>query len=447
MNRELRDRFSLGGRWPIELLRRPSGGRVSLSSTGGSRDLLAEILHELWLLLLLIIVIVGILAGQPWIVALAAMSIVVGLVARIWARLSLEDVSYMRGFSQDHLFPGEELELTLTVENRKPLPVPWLRLHEEVPVELEVIDQRLATDQRADTRTLKDNFSLAWYERLRRRYRVRARKRGFLTFGPTRLESGDLFGLFKATRSMTTRDAVVVYPHIVPLTDFDLPSARPVGDALSPVRLFEDINRPNGLREYQSGDAIRRIDWKSTAKKRFPHVRTYDFTVEHHLMLIVDVVTVERPWEGYSSRLLERVVTATASVAKHADDLGYRIGMISNGIPLSGRGRMVLAPGSGPEQLPTILETLAMVRPLALGKIHEAAAAGAEAIPFGSTVVGISAVLPEHMMRMVMHLGDQGHPALAVYVGDKEIPFDTDRVPVRSLGSLFDVDEADERGV
>lgn len=442
MNRDPGRTFLSVGRWPLAMP--PRGfAEAALRAPGSaaSRDVVADFMGELWVILMLIVFVVGIIVGQPWIVALAVMSTLVGLVARFWARLSLEEFSYTRTVSQDHMFPGEEFELTITIENRKPLPVPWVRVREEIPNELEMLDATVSRGERFDTSPLEDTLSLAWYERVRRRYRLKAKRRGFLMFGPARVQSGDLFGLFRSTRMFTHRDAVVVYPHIVPLDDLPFPSARPVGDANSRVRMFEDLNRPSGLREYRAGDPMRRIDWKATARLRVPQVRTYDYSVEHYLVILVDVLTAEKAWEGYSSRLLERVVTAAASFASRAAELGYRVGMVSNGIPLAETGRMVIRPSADPRQLPAILEALAMVRPLAIGRLDSVIAAEPQAIPFGASIVAISSVIPERLLYVLDRLATRGHPVDVIYVGAGEPPSTGARFEIQNLGERFDVGE------
>ena len=90
-----------------------------------------------------------------------------------------------------------------------------------------------------------------------------------------------------------------------------------------------------------------------------------------------------------------------------------------------------------------ILETLAMVRPLSLGRLDAVMDKEPRAIPFGATVVAISAVLPEGLMRALDRLVARGHPALAIYVGDGEPPSAGGRFEVRSMGPTFDVERED----
>lgn len=403
------------------------------------QDLLAVMLGELWVILLAVVLTVGILAGEPWIIAVTVMTGIIVVGARVWARLALEEVRYSRSAGQRYLFPGEETELTLILENRKPIPVPWLRVRDEIPRELEALDIKTVKTERADSYRLEDSLSLGWYERVRRKFRVRALHRGHVRIGPGRLEAGDLFGLFRSRMDVRPGETIVIYPNIVSVDDIHFLSARPQGDVLSRIWLAEDMNRPSGLREYVPGDPIRRIDWKVTARLGRPHVRTYDHTVDQYLVILLDAATTVKAWEGYRTPMLERGVTAAASLAARADELGYRTGLISNGVPLAGEGRMVLAPGADPRQLSVLLEALAMVRPIAIDSLSRVIGASPEAIPFGSTIIAVSSIFPESLLNELDRLSGRGHPVMALYVGDAEPPRSGGRFQITSEGERFDV--------
>ncbi len=405
----------------------------------GRQDMLAVMLGELWVILLAVVLIVGILADEPWIIAVTVMTGIIAVGARVWARLALEEVRYSRHAAQRYLFPGEETELTLILENRKPIPVPWLRVHDEIPKELQALGVKTIKTERSDSYRLEDSLSLGWYERVRHKFRVRALHRGHVRIGPARLEAGDLFGLFRSRMEVRPDETIVIYPNIVPVDDIHFLSARPQGDVLSRIRLAEDLNRPSGLREYVPGDPIRRIDWKVTARLGKPHVRTYDHTVDRYLVIMLDAATTVNAWEGFRTPMLERGVTAAASLAARADELGYRVGLISNGVPLAGEGRMVIAPGADPRQLLVLLEALAMVRPIAIDPLSRVIGASPRAIPFGSTIVAVSSIFPDSLLVELDRLSGRGHPVMALYVGEAEPPRSGARFQITSEGERFDV--------
>ncbi len=384
----------------------------------------AHVLSDLFALLLVVVVIVGAATSEALVAALGALALVVTVVARLWARLSLEEVTYKRELSEQRVIAGDELVLTITVENRKSLPVPWLKVRDFIPAGLDAPDADASCRHAIGGSELVTTTSLGRYERVRLRHRLRAPTRGYYRLGPAKLESGDLFGLYQSRREDAPGSVgLVVCPRPVPLPGFYLPSARPIGDARTHVRLWTDPDRPNGIREYRPGDPARSVDWKASARLQELHVRTYDPSVSQYAVVLLDATTTEHPWDGYSPDVLEAAVSAAASVAVRAAELGYRVGLVTNGVPPSEDARMVIPPGAGHGQAPAILEALAMVRPLTVRTIEEVVereAAGA--IPFGSTVIYISGVFKAPTLDSLAGLRARGHPVQLLWVGEGPPP-------------------------
>ncbi len=384
----------------------------------------AHVLSDLFVALLVTVVIVGAATREPLVAALGALALVVTVVARLWSRLSLERVNYRRELSSSHVFAGDEVQLTLTLENSKPLPVPWIRVKDFIPDGLDAPDADATYRQAIGGSEMVTVTSVGKYERVRTRHRVLAPHRGYYRLGPARLESGDLFGLYQSRMEVPGSDAsLVVYPRTVPLPEFYLPSARPVGDARTPVWLWADPNRPNGIREYRPGDPVRALDWKASAHLQELYVRTYDPSVSQYVVVLLDATTAEHPWDGYMPDVLEAAITGAASIAMRASELGYRVGLVANGVPPSEDARMVIPPSAGHDQLPSILEALAMIRPLTVKTIEEMLEReAAAAAPFGATVVYVSGSFRPPTMDALHRMSSRGHPVMLVWVGHGDAP-------------------------
>ena len=78
------------------------------------------ILIAAWLrneLLLLIGVIMALLAAASY----------------LWTHYCMSALSYERRFTSSRLYLGEETDLFVQITNAKPLPLPWLRIDDDVP--------------------------------------------------------------------------------------------------------------------------------------------------------------------------------------------------------------------------------------------------------------------------------------------------------------------------
>ena len=94
-----------------------------------------KVWHDIWILMFALLIIVGIIAGQGLVIGLGAMGLVVAGVSWVWNRLSLEEVHYERAIEQPRVFIDEETSMTISVLNRKPLPLGKLSVVDEIPDE------------------------------------------------------------------------------------------------------------------------------------------------------------------------------------------------------------------------------------------------------------------------------------------------------------------------
>ncbi len=387
---------------------------------------------------LFLVGIVGAVTGKLLVAALCGLVLVLVFVSRLWARLALVDVEYRCKPSNDRFMEGDEFDLALTVENRKPLPLPWLSITDFIPVGLQLMDTRLPRLSQFGMTEVKEVTSLGQYERVTFHHRLKAVRRGHYAFGPSRIASGDIFGFYRANlESFRRPPGVVVYPRTVPLPNFLLPPARPLGDSLGRLQRSEDPTRPNGLREYRSGDPARRIDWKATARRGAVYVRTYDSSVAQRVVVMAECNTSELDRWSNRPELLEAAVTGAASVVVRSVELGRAVGVVVNCNIAGGIAPPVVAPGAGPNQLREIMTTLAgatsmTTKPLPVVIEQH----GLEAVPFGATIVYVSGIFHRSSVDFLRDLKQRGHSIVALFVGTGAVPEIAD-IPVQDYRSFF----------
>ena len=394
--------------------------------------------HDIWILMFTLLIFVGIFSEQALVIGLGVMGLLVALVSWLWNRLSLEEVHYEREIEQTRVFRGEETKLTISLTNRKPVPLGKLNMEDEYPEEIEIVGAEATPSSNPKSMILKLHTSISWYERVKWEYTIRCHTRGFYRFGPARMESGDLFGFFESEAALRGNDYLLVYPRVIPLPDLGLPPLRPLGETRGGIEIFQDMSRPSGLREYQIGDPLKIVDWKNTAKMQQLQVRTFEPSSTFTVILIVAVETSERSWEGYSPTNLERVITASASIASQAAEQQYSIGLFSNGVPILTDRPMKLEPAGTPEQLAIILEALATIRPLPIGPMAGQLDVNLRQFPPGSTLVMIAAILSEDLVASIANLRRQGYRVVVVFVGDSEPPKMPNGIVMHDLRRFFE---------
>ena len=408
--------------------------------------MLSQMWQELWILIFVALIAIGIFAGEGLLIGFSVMGLLVVGAARVWNRASLENLSYEREFSQRRVFIGEKATLSITLTNRKPLPLGRVRVEDEMPSSMMLDGADVVGSPNPEGQTLRHSTSMSWYERVRWTYEFQCNRRGFFRVGPSSLYSGDLFGFFSSESTAQDRDYVLVYPRVASLPEIGMPSARPLGEIRGGIRIFEDMSRPMGLRDYQVGDPLKTVDWKATARMQELQVRTYEPSSSTTVILAVAVDTMAHTWEGYSPIHLERIITAAASLAVYASERQHNLGLFSNGTPVLADRPMKIAPSQAPDQLTIILEALASIRPLPMGSIASQLGQQWRRFPLGSTVVIVISLVADELPQILENMRAHGYKLVVVYVGDAPCPQMPDGVLLYEIGDSFEgLEFADKR--
>jgi uncharacterized protein (DUF58 family) len=246
---------------------------------------------------------------------------------------------------------------------------------------------------------------------------MKCQQRGSFIFGPTYVSSGDLFGFFRRVMDIRKLDYLHVYPRLVPLDDLGIPSQQFFGDIRLRRHLFQDPVLTAGVRDYTYGDSLKRIHWKSSARLRKLQTKVYEPTTTVDISIFLDVRTLKAPYWGSSVQLQELGIIAAASIAQHALNSGFRVGLNINQITRFSRGLVRVPHSQHPEQLVRILEALAQVHQIETTPIVRFIRQEAGNLPWGSTLTVISAQPDDELLATLLDLRRVGRSVALVKVG------------------------------
>ena len=391
------------------------------------------IFRQMWVMVAVLLTLVGIGIREPSVAAVGILVLLTGGLARAWNRLALERVEYRRTIPDKRAFVGDTLTVTYSVVNRKALPLPWLEIRDNAPEAMPVQDTHVSPSASPGSVSLAWSTSLAWYERVSWRHRFRCPSRGYYRFGPAHLHSGDVFGFFDSSREVPATDHVTVLPRLFELTALGLPTQRPFGEERGGSPVFEDPSRLAGIRDYRVGDPLKRIDWKATARRSVLQSRVYEPAAVLHLLVAMNVNTLEHVWEGYDPVNLERLISVAGTIVRWALEHRYAAGLLANSSYPGADRAMSIPPGRDPDQLTRVLEALAMVSPLTIAPLEEVLEDAARRLPLGATVVVIAALCGERLAATLYRLRERGHPLAVLWVADDPPPIGIGRLNVYNL--------------
>jgi uncharacterized protein (DUF58 family) len=274
----------------------------------------------------------------------AAFVIVLPLLSALLATTARLGLSARRQLRPDRVPAGEAAEVMLEINATGRMPGGGLLLEDTVPHTLGG-HPRFVVER------------LPWSRPIRLGYRVNSTMRGVHRLGPLRGRITDPFGLAEFDRELAGQTKIIVVPRTYPLTG--LPGGAGTGGGEDgSVRLRSGQGDDDAMvRQYRQGDDLRRVHWRSTARR-------------DELMVRVE----ERPWRGGTTVLLDRrapahrghgsasslewAVSFAASVCLHLMHAGHVLRLITeDGHLLAGEGG---EPGQGGE---LVLDNLAALQP------------------------------------------------------------------------------------
>lgn len=122
-----------------------------------------------------------------------------------------------------------------------------------------------------------------------------------------------------------------------------------------PRRVLEDPLRFAGVHSYRPGDNARHVHWRATARTGQLQIKEFDPSDTLSLTIAVDVQTLPRTYE-YLADALEYVVMAAASIAIHALDEHYMVGVCANALTREAETWTRVRPGRHARQATEILQ-------------------------------------------------------------------------------------------
>lgn len=152
------------------------------------------------------------------------------------------------------------------------------------------------------------------------RYEVLCRNRGVFQVGPAEVSVSDPFALTERRNAAGPVDRLTVYPRVERLSGF--PAVRGLDPAVQSTR---PTFAPHGgedfftLREYQTGDDLRKVHWPSSAKRDELMIRQLEIPWQARALVLLDTRAERFPVE----EAFEQAVRGAASAVSHLYEGGF----------------------------------------------------------------------------------------------------------------------------
>jgi uncharacterized protein (DUF58 family) len=350
--------------------------------------------------------------------------------ARLMTLFWLRRLEVVRKLSDDVIPVGGTVKVFLNLTNRAPWPILWNYVEETLPAKM------LAQGTTKRFMFLPPGRSFHLY------YSLTILQRGCHQIGPLVIEAGDVFGLFKKCRIDTRLDYVTAVPPYRVIEEFRVGQRRRLGEFTAERSVFEDPTRLRGVRDYQRGDPLKRIHWRSSAHTGALCSKVYDLVTEAGATIVLDFhrSSWQRPTPSRkdSSPPSEMAVESACAIARYLSDGGWKAGFFSNGRdPLGIPGFSVAQFSSADSLRDAVSRARAPRRDDRLAPIHIPARAAAEQFPLIHENLGrieLSDGLPIEVVLLEGLPHIEREQVLVFITGEVSEPCISGLLRVRALG-------------
>jgi uncharacterized protein (DUF58 family) len=368
------------------------------------------------------VVLLGIVLASPPVVFIGAAMLIIRVLAEVWPRRVLNGLQLERHVWPPHAVAGEEVELSLSLWNGTRLPAAWATVSDAMGVGL--VAATASGERRIGGIDLLTVASaLRPYERVTRRFRVTPIRRGIHEIGPAQFRVAELFGAHTPIRDADVEPLrILARPRAVPVSG-GVPARAPLAHSRARRSLFSDPSLFAGVRPFQSGDPLKSIHWRATARRAELQTKRFEPSLASQAVLVFDVQTVEGEYWMlvYDEQHFEDLAVAAASVAREMVSHSTACGFAAANFSGSTQRYVYLPPRTDRLQLGRIGDALARLTPESSAPLTRLLAWLPRRVAAGTMIVIFSSRSAVTSASVVRRLRDSGYPVHFVLAGQENL--------------------------
>ena len=231
-------------------------------------------------------------------VFLIFLAIILFLVEKYSLQYALHRVYYGCEPSQHLIDPDESFTITSVVENQKKMMVPFVRMVENFPADIQLDLDKSAVYHGNNEVQVTSRFYLMPNQVFTRLVDAKIPQRGCHYFRQAVLYGGDFLGMKENVQYYNNHQEVVVMPKSVDCPALNKTLGDYLGDLSVNRFILEDPVLTIGFREYTGREPMRAISWTQTSRFGKMMVKNYDHTLDLSITILLNVKTPYRTDES-----------------------------------------------------------------------------------------------------------------------------------------------------
>jgi len=274
----------------------------------------------------------------------------------LYQRFWNKNLSVTISLSDEQAVEGEELILSETVINKKLLPLPILKVKFMTSKYLSFLDTD--NSEITDKYYRNDMLSVLMYQKITRSLSFVCTHRGYFTISKIDVVFCDMFLTFEIVASYDMNINLYVYPKPVEYDKFQAPFQKMLGCVLTKRYMNEDPFEFRSIREYQSYDNLKAVNWKASAKTGSLKVTVNDYTDSQQIKILLNL---ESETNLKQEDVLEESIRIAATFASAFIEQGIPTSIYTNARDIITKEVLHIPAGSGSHHVKTLYETLSRI--------------------------------------------------------------------------------------
>jgi uncharacterized protein (DUF58 family) len=351
----------------------------------------------------LVVALLGIAVGSAPVVLIGGAIILIRIVAERWPRRVLDSLSYEREVTPRKTVVGDEVELRIALWNKTRLPIAWAGAQDTISEGLRLNPPRAIPSIAGPMRP---------FERVTRRLRLTPIRRGVHEVGPVRLGVAEHFGTqMPKLDSPLGPTMIIARPLMAPVVGSS-PQSAPLAQVRARRSLYTDPTLFAGVRPFQTGDPLRSVHWRATAREAALQVKRFEPALSRQQLIVLDVQTVEGPYWilEYDDDLFEELCVTALSLARMLISQDSSCGLAAAGFSGTTQRFVYLPPRADRAQIERIGDVLARMTPESSAPMANLLAWLPHRVPKGTMLTILTGRSPKSSAPILRRLQSSGFP-------------------------------------
>lgn len=290
------------------------------------------------------------------------------------------------------LHAGDSLEMRIRIQRKYPVPILYVCVDEQLPRTLDVS---------SGSKKQSALVFIGFRRELEFSYTLEDLARGEHEFSDIVLRTGDLLGILEKEWTAKTKETVLVLPQTVSLAVQKLKSEYEQGQRTNLYKIRQETAMVSGIRDYEPGDRMVTIDWKSSARGMGLKSKNFEENHSSDSFLMLNGIS--------EYHIFEEMVTFAASLAEAVLEKGMRVGIWARGE----RQNQLIEVKEGKVHRQRIMYYLARLK--AMGSGEAPYAPPKRSIPEHAALIVITSRLNMSMVQAYTRLTDGKHPLTILF--------------------------------